>query len=250
MVPNAGASVSARGPHARNGRCGAVWFAAGARAVTDGSGMEAYGARQPASCTVPCLAPPRLWLRPCPFFGRRPCRRSHAFGWRDAMEVIVRWRQLAEPNDQVGARVLLVGRMSLAWRVRLDWLRAVIREPNDQAGGRLWIGPRRLPARLASFVPVLGLQGAPPGHQASHTCPAPPPSFAAGHLGGPADGARVQRRLRLAHAHVHGPGGAGPRMRGRPLVRLHGAWLRGLPPGQRLPIPAFRSRLPLDIPSN
>ena len=23
-------------------------------------------------------------------------------GWRDAMDVIVRWRQLAEPNDQVG----------------------------------------------------------------------------------------------------------------------------------------------------
>ncbi len=26
---------------------------------------------------------------------------SHPFGWRDAMDVIVRWRQLAEPNDQV-----------------------------------------------------------------------------------------------------------------------------------------------------
>jgi hypothetical protein len=26
---------------------------------------------------------------------------SHAYGWRDAMDVIVRWRQLAEPNDQV-----------------------------------------------------------------------------------------------------------------------------------------------------
>ncbi len=27
---------------------------------------------------------------------------SHPFGWRDAMDIVVRWRQLAEPNDQVG----------------------------------------------------------------------------------------------------------------------------------------------------
>jgi hypothetical protein len=26
---------------------------------------------------------------------------QHPLGWRDAMDVIVRWRQLAEPNDQV-----------------------------------------------------------------------------------------------------------------------------------------------------
>ncbi len=26
---------------------------------------------------------------------------SHAFGWRDAMDIAVKWRQLAEPNDQV-----------------------------------------------------------------------------------------------------------------------------------------------------
>jgi hypothetical protein len=25
----------------------------------------------------------------------------HAFGWRDAMDIIVRWRQVGEPNDQV-----------------------------------------------------------------------------------------------------------------------------------------------------
>ncbi len=25
----------------------------------------------------------------------------HQFGWRDAMDVVVKWRQLAEPNDQV-----------------------------------------------------------------------------------------------------------------------------------------------------
>lgn len=26
---------------------------------------------------------------------------SHPFGWRDAMDIIVKWRQLSEPNDQV-----------------------------------------------------------------------------------------------------------------------------------------------------
>lgn len=26
---------------------------------------------------------------------------THLFGWRDAMDVLVRWRQLSEPNDQV-----------------------------------------------------------------------------------------------------------------------------------------------------
>ena len=25
----------------------------------------------------------------------------HQFGWRDAMDIVVKWRQLAEPNDQV-----------------------------------------------------------------------------------------------------------------------------------------------------
>lgn len=25
---------------------------------------------------------------------------AHAFGWRDAMDIIVKWRQLSEPNDQ------------------------------------------------------------------------------------------------------------------------------------------------------
>ena len=25
----------------------------------------------------------------------------HEFCWRDAMDVVVRWRQLSEPNDQV-----------------------------------------------------------------------------------------------------------------------------------------------------
>jgi len=26
----------------------------------------------------------------------------HQFGWRDAMDIVVKWRQLSEPNDQVG----------------------------------------------------------------------------------------------------------------------------------------------------
>ena len=25
----------------------------------------------------------------------------HRFGWRDAMDIVVKWRQLSEPNDQV-----------------------------------------------------------------------------------------------------------------------------------------------------
>lgn len=24
----------------------------------------------------------------------------HPFGWRDAMDIVVKWRQLSEPNDQ------------------------------------------------------------------------------------------------------------------------------------------------------
>ena len=28
-------------------------------------------------------------------------QKPHAFGWRDAMDVLVKWRQLSEPNDQV-----------------------------------------------------------------------------------------------------------------------------------------------------
>lgn len=30
-------------------------------------------------------------------------KQSHAFGWRDAMDIPVKWRQLAEPNDQARA---------------------------------------------------------------------------------------------------------------------------------------------------
>ena len=28
---------------------------------------------------------------------------AHEFGWRDAMDIVVKWRQLSEPNDQVHA---------------------------------------------------------------------------------------------------------------------------------------------------
>lgn len=34
--------------------------------------------------------------------GRSGVSGSHPFGWRDAMDLLVKWRQLAEPNDQVG----------------------------------------------------------------------------------------------------------------------------------------------------
>jgi hypothetical protein len=33
--------------------------------------------------------------------GERSASGSHAFVWRDAMDILVRWRQLSEPNDQV-----------------------------------------------------------------------------------------------------------------------------------------------------
>ena len=32
--------------------------------------------------------------------GRSGVSGSHAFDWRDAMDLLVKWRQLAEPNDQ------------------------------------------------------------------------------------------------------------------------------------------------------
>ena len=30
----------------------------------------------------------------------------HQFGWRDAMDIVVKWRQLAEPADQVNREVM------------------------------------------------------------------------------------------------------------------------------------------------
>ena len=33
---------------------------------------------------------------------------AHLYGWRDAMDIIVRWRQLSEPNDQVSVHMTTV----------------------------------------------------------------------------------------------------------------------------------------------
>ena len=33
--------------------------------------------------------------------GASGIQEPHPFRWRDAMDIIVKWRQLAEPNDQV-----------------------------------------------------------------------------------------------------------------------------------------------------
>ena len=33
--------------------------------------------------------------------GASSSKEPHLFGWRDAMDIIVKWRQMAEPNDQV-----------------------------------------------------------------------------------------------------------------------------------------------------
>ena len=33
--------------------------------------------------------------------GASGIQEAHTFRWRDAMDIIVKWRQLAEPNDQV-----------------------------------------------------------------------------------------------------------------------------------------------------
>ena len=34
----------------------------------------------------------------------------HKFSWRDAMDVVVRWRQIGEPNDQARSSALLAPR--------------------------------------------------------------------------------------------------------------------------------------------
>ena len=75
--------------------------------------------------------------------GSSSSAQAHAFGWRDAMDLVVKWRQLSEPNDQVtcswvegqhGAscpspttRSLLMGRKGQ----RVVWRQ--LSEPNDQA---------------------------------------------------------------------------------------------------------------------
>ena len=62
-MPNAGSSLSARLARTTSGSCAATAAAAAA-------GAGALGGQ-------------------------------HPYGWRDAMDGLVRWRQLAEPNDQV-----------------------------------------------------------------------------------------------------------------------------------------------------
>lgn len=32
--------------------------------------------------------------------GATASKEPHPFGWRDAMDIVVKWRQLSEPNDQ------------------------------------------------------------------------------------------------------------------------------------------------------
>ena len=59
----------------------------------------------------------------------------HRFGWRDAMDVVVRWRQIGEPNDQVRCLVtalIMCGVCSScdAMDVVVCWRQ--IGEPNDQ----------------------------------------------------------------------------------------------------------------------
>lgn len=40
--------------------------------------------------------------------GHRALQGQHAFSWRDAMDIPVRWRQLSEPNDQVACALILM----------------------------------------------------------------------------------------------------------------------------------------------
>lgn len=71
----------------------------------------------------------------------------HPFGWRDAMDILVRWRQLAEPNDQasisISRHVLL-----LCW-----WILCC------QTGGVIWLVVRSLRRRccLPSGAALAGL---------------------------------------------------------------------------------------------
>lgn len=53
------------------------------------------------ACPRPHLARD-LWVNSEGASGQRGSQGRHRFGWRDAMDIVVKWRQLAEPNDQVG----------------------------------------------------------------------------------------------------------------------------------------------------
>ncbi|PSC68513.1 suppressor of RPS4-RLD 1-like isoform X1 [Micractinium conductrix] len=82
LVPDVGASVMAR-PHQQRRRSSAgsgsssVSTASSGSAAPASSGKSSSGGKLGGSTG------------------------QHQFGWRDAMDIIVRWRQLAEPNDQV-----------------------------------------------------------------------------------------------------------------------------------------------------
>ncbi len=67
----------------------------------------------------------------------------HEFGWRDAMDIVVKWRQLAEPNDQVCEECVGAG-VRGPWRVPGAWLHHRISEPN--ARGVRVAPPARRPA--------------------------------------------------------------------------------------------------------
>ncbi|KAF8058901.1 SRFR1 [Scenedesmus sp. PABB004] len=42
-----------------------------------------------------------LWVNSAGASGQGGCSGRHLFGWRDAMDIVVKWRQLSEPADQV-----------------------------------------------------------------------------------------------------------------------------------------------------
>lgn len=43
----------------------------------------------------------QVWVRSEGSSGQAGSAGRHLFGWRDAMDIVVKWRQLSEPNDQV-----------------------------------------------------------------------------------------------------------------------------------------------------
>ena len=41
--------------------------------------------------------------------------KPRSFGWRDAMDIIVKWRQLSEPNDQVSFGMFIQDKVLLTF---------------------------------------------------------------------------------------------------------------------------------------
>ena len=37
--------------------------------------------------------------------GATVSQEPHEFGWRDAMDIVVKWRQFSEPNDQASSQI-------------------------------------------------------------------------------------------------------------------------------------------------